>query len=133
MKVSPIAPHNAFDEQNPYRAPADETGLPTSGNERRKPVFRWRTIPAGIFAFSGIAEFTGGVSALFLSILAFAFASRPHDWYATLVASPVMIVAGALWIKASQAWLRGKWRFATIFTLLGYAINAILPAMFARR
>lgn len=127
-----MALSNVFDEQNPYRPPADEPDLQMVASGRRDPFFRRRTIPAGIFAFSGIAEFTGGVSALFLSILAFAFASHPHDWYATLVASPVMIVAGALWINASQAWLRGKWRFATIFTLLGYAINAILPAMFAR-
>lgn len=129
-----MALSNDFDEQNPYRPPADEPDLQMVASDRRGPFFRWRTIPAGIFAFSGIAEFVAGVSALFLSILILAFAKHPnHDhWYAPLVASPIMIVAGAIWIMASQAWLCGKWRFATIFTLLGYAVNAVLPAMFGR-
>ena len=121
------------EEQNPYRSPTEEPAPAATVSLRRGPLFRWRTIPAGVLAFSGVGEFAAGVLTLFLSILVFAFTKRPDRWYASLGASPIMVLAGVAWIKASQAWLRGKWRLAIILTLFGYVLNAVLPPLFAPR
>jgi hypothetical protein len=122
-------------EENPYRSPViDELTPPASDRLPRSPLIRWRVIPVGVFAASGIASLISGVAGLCATILSLAFAERlPKLWYAPLLALPLNIIAGAVWIKASRAWLRAHWRRAMVLTVLGYALLAMAAAFLMRR
>lgn len=122
------------EELNPYRPPvADDWDSPAGNGPRRHALFRWRVIPCTLCALNGASELFLGIAAPFAAILTLLFAKPlPDSWYLPfLIAFPLALVAGGAWLRASQAWLEGRWRKALVWTLLLYALH-VIPGLAAR-
>ena len=117
-------------ELNPYRPPAEHEVEFAAGKRQLRVWFRWRVIPFALCAFNGLSGLIAGFAAPFASILMLLFAKRPPQlWYLPIIVSPLAVIAGFAWLKASQAWLQGRWRNAILLTSLLCALCMIPPAI----
>src|SRR5579872_93593 len=86
-----------------------------------KPRFRWRIFPTVFLALMSVMFVVAGAIQLGMAIVRVGFGgSSPIVAFHALLLGGAAIVPGAVWGLAARMWWQGKWRWAIVWTILGY-------------